>query len=226
MRILLVEDDEMLGEATHTGLRQDGHAVDWVRDGEQAKSALHAVEYEAVVLDLGLPRTQGIDVLRWLRASGHRAIVIIVTARDLIADRIAGLDAGADDYLIKPFALSELVARIEAILRRSRGSRKRQLQVADLSYDLDTLYVSRAGQPLKLNPLGLKLLAILMQRSPAVVRREALEESLWGDDCPDSDSLRSHIHQLRQVLDKPFPTPLLHTIHGVGYRLAESADAV
>ena len=101
----------------------------------------------------------------------------------------------------------------------------RQLQIADLLYDLDTLHVSRAGQPLKLNPLGLKLLAILMQRSPAVVRREALEEALWGDDCPDSDSLRSHVHQLRQVLDKPFPSPLLHTIHGVGYRLAENEHA-
>ena len=119
------------------------------------------------------------------------------------------------------------MARIEAILRRSQGCRKRQLQVADLLYDLDTLYVSRAGRALKLNPLGLRLLAILMQKSPAVVRREALEEALWGDDCPESDSLRTHIHQLRQILDKPFETSLLHTIHGVGYRLAaEVQDAV
>ena len=162
-----------------------------------------------------------------LREDGRSEVpILMLTARDALDDRLKGLNAGADDYLIKPFALSELVARIEAILRRSRGSRKRQLQVADLSYDLDTLQVSRAGQLLKLNPLGLKLLAILMQRSPAVVRREALEETLWGDDCPDSDSLRSHVHQLRQVLDKPFPTPLLHTIHGVGYRLAENPDAV
>ena len=111
-------------------------------------------------------------------------------------------------------------------MRRSQGNRKRQLQVADLVYDLDTLQVSRAGQALKLNPLGMKLLAVLMQKSPAVVRREALEEALWGDDCPDSDSLRSHIHQLRQVLDKPFATPLLHTMHGVGYRLAEHANGI
>ena len=150
----------------------------------------------------------------------------MLTARDALDDRLQGLQAGADDYLIKPFALSELVARIEAILRRSQGSRKRQLKVADLVYDLDTLHVSRAGQPLKLNPLGLKLLAVLMQKSPAVVRREALEDALWGDDCPDSDSLRSHIHQLRQVLDKPFACPLLHTLHGVGYRLAEQTDGV
>ncbi|MFP6800380.1 MAG: response regulator transcription factor, partial [Pseudomonas sp.] len=152
--------------------------------------------------------------------------ILMLTARDALDDRLQGLNAGADDYLIKPFALSELVARIEAILRRSQGSRKRQLKVADLVYDLDTLHVSRAGQPLKLNPIGLKLLAVLMQKSPAVIRREALEEALWGDDSPDSDSLRSHIHQLRQVLDKPFATPLLHTLHGVGYRLAEHANGV
>ena len=124
----------------------------------------------------------------------------------------------------QPFALSELVARIEAILRRSQGGRQRLLQVADLVYDLDTLDITRAGQALKLNPLAMKLLAILMQKSPAVVRREVLEEALWGDDSPDSDSLRSHIHQLRQTVDKPFATPLLHTRHGIGYRLAEIDD--
>ena len=134
--------------------------------------------------------------------------------------------AGADDYLVKPFALSELTARIEAVLRRAQGGGKRCLQVADLTYDLDTLEVTRAGRLLKLNPVGLKLLAVLMQKSPHVLRREVLEEALWGDDCPDSDSLRSHIHQLRQVIDKPFPRPLLQTLHGVGYRLAEIADGV
>ncbi|MCY1405083.1 Transcriptional activator protein CopR [compost metagenome] len=150
----------------------------------------------------------------------------MLTARDQLDDRLQGFKAGADDYLIKPFALSELAARIEAVLRRSQGAARRLLQVADLSYDLDTLEVSRAGRRLKLNPLGLKLLALLMQKSPHVLRREALEEALWGDDCPDSDSLRSHIHQLRQVIDKPFPRPLLHTVHGVGYRLVESDDGV
>ena len=149
----------------------------------------------------------------------------MLTARDALDDRLHGLRAGADDYLIKPFALSELVARIEAIVRRAHGKRKRLLQVADLVYDLDTLSITRAGKPLKLNPLGMKLLEVLMQRSPAVVRRESLEEALWGDNCPDSDSLRSHIHQLRQVIDKPFPIALLHTQHGVGYRLAEDTNA-
>ena len=147
------------------------------------------------------------------------------TGHEEVSDRVTALDAGVDDYLIKPFALSELVARIEAILRRSQGSRKHKLHVGDLHYDLDTLQATRAGQPLRLNPIGHKLLAILMQKSPAVVRREQLEEALWGNDVPDSDSLRSHIHQLRQVLDKPFAAPLLHTVHGVGFRLAEPEHA-
>jgi DNA-binding response OmpR family regulator len=145
----------------------------------------------------------------------------MLTARDALDDRLQGLRSGADDYLVKPFALSELAARIDVVLRRSRGGFKRQLKVADLVYDLDTLRVSRAGKTLRLNPIGLKLLALLMQKSPAVVRREVLEEALWGEDMPDSDSLRSHIHQLRQAIDKPFPRPLLHTVHRVGYRLAE-----
>ena len=174
-----------------------------------------------------LPGIDGYQVCKRLREDGQSEVpILMLTARDALDDRLHGLNVGADDYLIKPFALSELVARIEAILRRSQGSRKRQLKVADLIYDLDTLHVSRAGRPLKLSPIGLKLLAVLMQKSPAVVRREVLEEALWGDDCPDSDSLRSHIHQLRQVLDKPFNTELLHTQHGVGYRLAEKTDGI
>ncbi|MNY13707.1 Transcriptional activator protein CopR [compost metagenome] len=174
-----------------------------------------------------LPGLDGYSLCRRLRDEARSAVpVIMLTARDQLDDRLQGFKAGADDYLIKPFALSELAARIEAVLRRSQGAARRLLQVADLSYDLDTLEVSRAGCRLKLNPLGLKLLALLMQKSPHVLRREALEEALWGDDCPDSDSLRSHIHQLRQVIDKPFPRPLLHTVHGVGYRLVENGDGV
>ena len=227
MRILVIEDNRDILANVLDYLELKGYLVDCAQDGLSGLHLAATQEYDLIVLDIMLPGIDGYQVCKRLREDARRDTpIIMLTARDALPDRIKGLEAGADDYLIKPFALSELVARIEAILRRSRGSRKRQLQVADLSYDLDTLQVSRAGQLLKLNPLGLKLLAILMQRSPAVVRREALEEALWGDDCPDSDSLRSHVHQLRQVLDKPFPTPLLHTIHGVGYRLAENPDAV
>ena len=150
----------------------------------------------------------------------------MLTARDTLEDRLLGFQSGADDYLVKPFALSELAARIDAVLRRSQGSSQRLLQVGDLTYDLDTLEVRRADQAIRLNPIGLKLLALLMQRSPHLLRRETLEHALWGDDCPDSDSLRSHIHQLRQAIDKPFASPLLHTQHGLGYRLLVKPDVV
>ena len=227
MRILVIEDNRDILANVLDYLQLKGFSVDCAKDGLSGLHLASSGHYDLIVLDIMLPGIDGYQVCKRLREDGRSEVpILMLTARDALDDRLKGLNAGADDYLIKPFALSELVARIEAVLRRSRGSRKRQLQVADLSYDLDTLQVSRAGQLLKLNPLGLKLLAILMQRSPAVVRREALEEALWGDDCPDSDSLRSHVHQLRQVLDKPFPTPLLHTIHGVGYRLAENPDAV
>lgn len=227
MRILVIEDNRDILANVLDYLQLKGFSVDCAQDGLSGLHLATTGHYDLIVLDIMLPGMDGHQLCKRLREDGHNEVpILMLTARDALEDRLQGLQAGADDYLIKPFALSELVARIEAILRRTQGSRKRQLNVADLVYDLDTLHVSRAGQPLKLNPLGLRLLAVLMQKSPAVVRREALEEALWGDDCPDSDSLRSHIHQLRQVLDKPFATPLLHTLHGVGYRLAEHADDI
>jgi DNA-binding response OmpR family regulator len=223
----VIEDNRDILANVLDYLQLKGFSVDCAQDGLSGLHLASTGHYDLIVLDIMLPGIDGYQVCKRLREDGRNEVpILMLTARDALDDRLQGLQAGADDYLIKPFALSELVARIEAILRRSQGSRKRQLKVADLVYDLDTLHVSRAGQPLKLNPLGLKLLAVLMQKSPAVVRREALEDALWGDDCPDSDSLRSHIHQLRQVLDKPFASPLLHTLHGVGYRLAEQTDGV
>lgn len=227
MRILVVEDNRDILANVLDYLALKGYSVDCAQDGLSGLHLAATEHYDLIVLDIMLPGMDGYQLCKRLREDARRDTpIIMLTARDALDDRLQGLNAGADDYLLKPFALSELVARIEAILRRSQGSRKRQLQVGELVYDLDTLHISRAGQALKLNPLGLKLLAVLMQKSPAVVRREALEEALWGDDCPDSDSLRSHIHQLRQVLDKPFAKPLLHTVHGIGYRLAETANGL
>ncbi|MNF24998.1 Transcriptional activator protein CzcR [compost metagenome] len=227
MRILLVEDNRDILANLADYLELKGYSVDCAQDGLSGLNLATSGHYDLLVLDVMLPGLDGYSLCRRLRDEARSAVpVIMLTARDQLDDRLQGFKAGADDYLIKPFALSELAARIEAVLRRSQGAARRLLQVADLSYDLDTLEVSRAGCRLKLNPLGLKLLALLMQKSPHVLRREALEEALWGDDCPDSDSLRSHIHQLRQVIDKPFPRPLLHTVHGVGYRLVESDDGV
>ena len=227
MRILLVEDnrDILANLADYLGIQ--GYTVDCAQDGLSGLHLAVTEHYDLIVLDIMLPGLDGYTLCKRLREEARRNTpVIMLTARDQLDDRLQGFRSGADDYLLKPFALSELAARIEAVLRRSSGGGRRCLQVGELSYDLDTLEVSREGRALKLNPVGLKLLAVLMQKSPHVVRREVLEEALWGDDCPDSDSLRSHVHQLRQVIDKPFARPLLHTLHGVGYRLAEVVDGV
>ena len=227
MRILVVEDNRDILANVLDYLQLKGFTVDCAQDGLSGLHLATSQHYDLLVLDIMLPGIDGFQLCRRLREEARNEVpILMLTARDDLDDRLQGLRSGADDYLVKPFALSELVARIEAILRRTQGNRKRRLEVADLIYDLDTLHVTRAGKPLKLNPLGMKVLAILMQKSPAVVRREVLEEALWGDDCPDSDSLRSHIHLLRQALDKPFASPLLHTQHGVGYRLAEGGDAL
>ncbi len=222
MRILVIEDNQDILANILDYLELKGFTVDCAQDGLSGMHLALTQPYDLIVLDIMLPGMDGYQLCQKLRQeAGNNTPIIMLTARDALDDRLKGLHAGADDYLVKPFALSELVARIEAVLRRSSGANKRVLEVADLRYDLETLEVSRAGQLLKLNPIGLKLLAVLMQRSPAVVRRETLEEALWGDDIPDSDSLRSHIHQLRQAIDKPFATALLHTVHGVGFRLAD-----
>ena len=227
MRILLVEDNRDILANLADYLTLKGYSVDCAQDGLSGLNLATGGHYDLLVLDVMLPGLDGYSLCRRLREEARSAVpVIMLTARDQLDDRLLGFQAGADDYLVKPFALSELAARIEAVLRRSQGGGRRLLQVADLDYDLDTLEVSRGGRRLKLNPLGLKLLALLMQKSPHVVRRDALEEALWGDDCPDSDSLRSHIHQLRQVIDKPFARPLLHTVHGLGYRLTERDDDI
>ena len=223
MKILVIEDNPDILANVLDYLQLKGFIADCARDGLSGLHLAVSGHYDLIVLDLMLPGIDGYQLCQRLREDARLATpIIMLTARDTLDDRLQGLKTGADDYLIKPFALPELVARIEAILRRTRGGLVHQLQVDDLVYDLDTLRVSRNGKPLKLNPIALKLLAVLMQKSPAVVRRETLEQAIWGEDPPDSDSLRSHIYQLRQALDKPFDRPLLHTVHGVGYCVAKS----
>ena len=225
MRILIVEDNPDILANVLDYLQLKGYTVDCAQDGLGGLHLAVTQTYDLIVLDVMLPGIDGFQICRRLREDARLDVpVIMLTARDTLDDRIRGFGTGADDYLVKPFALSELHARIQAVLRRSRGGRSHELRVGDLSFDVETLQVRRAGRTLKPHPFGLKLLEILMRKSPAVVRREELERELWGDDCPDSDSLRSHIHQLRQVVDKPFGSPLLHTVHGIGYRLAETAD--
>ncbi len=223
LRLLVVEDNRDILANVADYLALKGYTVDCAQDGLTGLHLAASNPYDLIILDLMLPGIDGYTLCQRLRESERRETpVIMLTARDTLDDRLQGFRAGTDDYLTKPFALPELAARIEAVLRRSRGGGRRLLKVADLSYDLDTLEVMRGGQALRIGPTGLKLLAILMQKSPAIVPRETLESALWGDIPPDSDSLRSHIHGLRQLIDKPFPQPLLHTVHGIGYRLAEA----
>ncbi len=227
MRILVIEDQEDILQNIADYLQLKGYLVDCAREGLGGLHLAVTHAFDLIIIDVMLPGMDGLTLCRKLRHDARvHTPVIMLTARDSVDDKLAGFKAGSDDYLVKPFALSELHARVEAVLRRSHSQKGSQLTVADLSYDLDTLQVVRQGKSLKLNPIGLKLLEKLMKSSPTVVRRESLQEVLWGDDIPDSDSLRSHIHLLRQIVDKPFATPLIHTVHGIGYCLKVNTDEI
>lgn len=214
MRILLVEDDEMVGEALRAALRQQGLAADWVRDGETAIAVTATEAFDAVLLDLGLPRRSGLEVLRAMRAHANTAPVIVLTARDALADKVAGLDAGADDYLVKPFELDELLARLRAVHRRQAGRAEPVLQVADLRLDPATREVSRGGRPILLSAREFAVLQALLERPGAIVSRAQLEDRLygWGEEL-ESNAISVYMHQLRRKLGDD----LLHTVRGLGY---------
>lgn len=218
MRILIVEDNRDILANLIDFLELKGHTVDCAENGMNGLHLAATEHFDLAILDIMLPGIDGFTLCKRLREGQHHLPVIMLTARDTLDDRLKGFSSGADDYLVKPFELSELEARIEAIVRRTRGTQRR-LQVGDLCYDLDTLGITRGNQSIRLNPICLTLLETLMRKSPSVVRRDILEEAVWGDDAPDSDSLRSHIHTLRQAIDKPFNSPLLHTVHGIGFKL-------
>lgn len=226
-RILVIEDNKDILVNILDYLALKGFTTDCAQDGLSGLHLATSEQYDLIVLDLMLPGLDGYQVCQRLREEGRQSTpIIMLTARDTLDDRLQGFKVGADDYLVKPFALSELVARIEAVLRRAGGESGHLLEVEDLRLDLDTLQVSRGGTVLKVSPAGLKILELLMRKSPAVVRRRAMEQALWDDEVPVGDSLRSHIHQLRQVIDKPFTKPLLHTVHKVGYRLTGAGSAL
>jgi two-component system, OmpR family, response regulator QseB len=225
MRLLLIEDDLMLGRPLLTGLRQDGHATDWVRFAADAHSAWLApkpsiVPYEVIVLDLGLPDGSGLDLLRSARARGLRTPVLIVTARDRIADRVAGLDAGADDYMVKPIDLDELAARLRALDRRSGGRLENRIVLGDLAIDPVARSAILADKPVDLTAREFALLIALARRPGATVSREQLEEALYGwDDAADSNTIEVYIHHLRRKLG----ASAIETLRGLGYRLVEQA---
>ena len=220
--ILLVEDHRDIAEMVFDVLEARGFSVDYAADGRTGLRLGSDNVYDAVVLDVMLPGIDGHDVCRRLRQQARSTTpVLMLTARDTLADKLVGFEAGADDYLVKPFDLAELEARLRALIRRSRGSTGSELlQVGDLSLDLRTLKVTRAGHEITLTPIGLKILKVLMLESPAVVERAALERAVWGDVPPDSDALRSHLYILRKAIDRPFARALIHTLHSAGFRLA------
>jgi DNA-binding response OmpR family regulator len=223
LRILVVEDDDKLRSLLLRGLQEQAFAVDAEPTGGDGLWRAREHEYDVIVLDLMLPGLDGIELCRKLRNEAKLATpVLMLTARDTVEDKLVGLDAGADDYLVKPFEIRELEARIRSLIRRDRRQVSTEvLRVGDLVLDTATLRVTRAGKDLPLSPIGVKLLTILMRESPRVVSRRDIEREVWGDLLPDSDTLRSHLYNLRKVIDKPFTRQLLHTIHSAGYRLAD-----
>lgn len=221
MDLLLIEDHPDLVENLSDFFETRGHTVDIAYNGATGLGFALERRYDVIVLDLTLPGMDGLEVCSRLRAGGYDTPVLMLTARDTLDDKLQGFVSGADDYLVKPFALAELEARLLALARRRRGETTRQsLQVGDLRFDPDRLRAERAGRRLELAPIPLRLLALLMRRSPAVVRRDELEREVWGDNPPDSDALRAHMHALRSAIDRGAEVPLLHTVRGVGYQLA------
>ncbi len=221
--VLIVEDNRNISEMVGEYLESKGFEVDYASDGLDGYRLAVENNYDVVVLDLMLPRLDGIEVCRRLRNEARKSTpVLMLTARDTLDEKLTGLSSGADDYLTKPFAIQELEARLRALIRRERrqvGSEV--LKVADLVLDPASLRATRGGSELQLSPIGLRLLTILMRESPRVVSRQEIEREIWGNSLPDSDTLRSHLYNLRKVIDKPFDYPLLHTVQSAGYRIAD-----
>ncbi|HEY5850294.1 MAG TPA: response regulator transcription factor [Lysobacter sp.] len=221
--ILVVEDHPAIAELIGECLERIGYDVDFACDGVEALRRLEEDAYDLVILDRSLPRMDGIDVCRRIaEGKGARPSVLMLTAHESWADKVIGLEAGADDYLTKPFAPAELQARVTALIKRSRREVAGMvLKVADLTLDCESMRVHRDGVEIHLTPTGLRLLTILMRQSPRVVSREELVRALWRGEEPESDSLRSHVYQVRKAIDAASDRPLLHTMLTAGYKIAD-----
>ncbi|MYM97605.1 response regulator [Duganella vulcania] len=214
MRILLTEDDPQLGRATQIGLEQAGYAVDWVQSAEHAHTAVRLHDYGCILLDLGLPGQDGMQALTTLRNAGYGGAILIVTARDKVPERIAGLDGGADDFIVKPFDLDELAARIRSASRRAAGRLREELVHGDLVLDVAARQVTQAGRPVALTSREFGILLTLVENSGRVLSREQLEHQLysWGEEV-ESNAVQVHIHHLRKKLGRA----LIRTVHAIGY---------
>lgn len=227
MTILIVEDNKEILSNIHEYLTLQNYTADCAQDGLTALHLLATNEYQLIILDVMLPGVDGYSICERVRQDLKSNVpIIMLTARDALDDRIRGFQSGVDDYLIKPFFLSELGARIQAILRRSQNANSGLLSVDELTLNTELLEVKRASTDINLNKTSLKILEYLMRKSPAVVRKNQIEEHIWGDDIPESDSLRTHIHQLRNAIDKPFAYPLIHTAHSIGYSVRKENDKI
>lgn len=227
MRVLIIEDNRDLASNMFDFLEAKGHVVDAAGDGITGMHLALVNQYDVIVLDLMLPGMDGITLCRKLREEGGKDTpVLMITARDSLDDKIAGLEAGADDYLVKPAELREIELRLRVLLRRSgeHAQKQKKMVLEDLSIDPLTYTVRRGDKVIELPPIPFKILEMLMSRSPQVVNRNDIEHAVWGEGRPDSDSLRAHVHLLRELIDKPFQRKLLRTMRGFGYQLV-SPDA-
>jgi DNA-binding response OmpR family regulator len=226
MRILIVEDEKRLAGLLRRGLQEQGHAVDEAHDGEDGLDFAESAPYDVIVLDVMLPKLDGFQVCRRLRDQGHPASILMLTARDAIEDRVAGLDCGADDYLVKPFAFQELVARVRALLRRSGPLRDGLLRAGNLELDPATHEVRRGGRPVELTGREYAILEYLLRNPKVVLSREQIAEHVWGFDYEgNSNVIDVHVAYLRKKLGEQAGEPLLHTVRGVGYQLRPPVPA-
>lgn len=227
LRVLVIEDNQDLAANLVDYLEARGHLVDVAADGVSGLRLATRHAFDVIVLDLMLPGLDGLTLCRRLREEAGRATpVLMLTARDSLDDKIAGLEAGADDYVVKPFALREVEARLHVLARRARApSPQRRLVVGDLEFDTGTFEVVRGGRPVDLPRIPLQLLELLMRASPRVLSREELERGVWGDRPPESDALRAHLHVLRAAIDRPYATPMIRTLRGLGWQLVADGEA-
>lgn len=223
IRALIVEDNRDICENIAAYLERHGYILDFAYDGISAMHLALTNPFDIIVLDLMLPGMNGLRFCQKLRVdTGIETPVLMLTARDTLDDKLKGFEAGADDYLVKPFALQELHARLQALYKRGQRKTDNLLTVGDLTMNRSTLQVHRAGRHIDLSPACMKLLQRLMEKAPSVVSRDDLEMLLWADEPPDGDALRSHLYKLRQAVDRPFDKPLIHTVHRIGYRMAQT----
>ena len=226
MKVLIIEDNQDIAASIYDYLEGLNYTIDAAGDGVTGLHLAVTKDYDVVILDLGLPGIDGIELCRRLRQDVQRTMpVIMLTARDSLENKLEGFRSGADDYLVKPFSLKELAARVKVLSERISRIPTSRLLIGDLSLDVDTHEVCRAGKHIDLNPTLFRLLTVLMQNPHRIIKREELEYTVWQDNPPDSDALRTHISHLRQAIDKPFDKPLLHTVRGFGYKLTnKNAD--